>query len=352
MSQKDQFVKSSILDGMLKKASKACIPLITTFEITQNCNYKCSHCYNFDRTTDATNVPKANTLRPDEILRIIDEVAQVGALYLNFTGGESLLHPHLDDFIRRARTHHMEARLKTNGSLLTKERCEKLDRAGLAGMDVSLYGFSEYSYEKLTGKSGMFVKTIDGIKNAIEQGFNVSLSIILHRYNIDEMKLMVDFCRENSIEFQFSIEITERYDNSSGAKDFEITPEQFKEQLSGEFADVFMHLNPDKNLQCSCARTVCGISSTGEVFPCIGAPIASGNLRDKSFVDIWKNSTVLNKIRDLKTSDFKSCMTCDHIEYCNRSSGSIYSNTKEYTGCDTVTLDQARMRHEFKLNTV
>lgn len=347
MSAKDQFFKTSLLDGMIQKARAACIPLITTLEITQSCNYKCHHCYNFDRSSELPEKLKGNALKPEEILRIIDEVALSGALYLNFTGGEALLHPHLDDFIKRARANHLEARLKTNGSLLSKERCEKLDQAGLAGLDISLYGFSEDSYEKLTAKTGMFQKTIEGIRAAVAQGFDVYVSLILHRYNIDELKAMIDFCQTNSLKFQFSTEITERYDESRGSRDFEITKEQFQEQLAGEFSDIFMHLNPEKSLQCSCARSVCGISSTGEVYPCIGAPLASGNLRDKSFADIWKNSEVLNKIRGLKSADFKSCMTCDHVEYCSRSSGSIYTNTGEYTGCDPVTLLQAKLRHEF-----
>lgn len=353
MSAKDQFTKTSLLEGMIKKANKICMPLITTLEITQSCNFKCHHCYNFDRTKLVSQENSKNlnspTLSPKEILRIIDEIAKAGTLYLNFTGGEALLHLHLDDFIKRARTHHMEVRLKTNGSLLTKERCEKLDMTGLAGMDISLYGFSEYSYEKLTGKSGMLSKVIEGIKSAKNQGFDINVSIILHRYNIDELKLMIDFCRDLEIPFQFSTEITERYDDSAGSRDFEITNEQFNQQLAGEFSDIFMHLNPEKSLQCSCARTVCGISSTGEVYPCIGAPIASGNLREKSFEEIWNHSEVLNNIRNLKSSDFKSCLTCNHVEYCSRSSGSIYTNTKEYTGCDSVTLAQAKLRHEFSL---
>lgn len=349
MSQKNQFAKTSIVETMFEMARKECIPLVTTLEITQSCNYKCRHCYNFDRTKEMPEGPKENILKPEEILRIIDEVAAEGTLYLNLTGGESLMHPHLDEFIKRARTHHLEVKLKTNGSLLTIDRLEKLNQAGLAGMDVSLYGFSEHSYQILTGKTGMFDKTIEGIKNAKKQGFSVSVSIILHRYNIGELKAMSDFCLAHEVPFQFSIEITERYDESMGSRDFEITNEQFKEQLSGEFADIFMHLNPEKSLQCSCARSVCGISSSGEVYPCIGAPIASGNLHEKSFSDIWKNSNELNKIRNLKSDDFKACMNCEHIEYCNRSSGTIYSNTKKYTGCDRATFDQARMRHEFHL---
>ena len=335
---------------MIAKANKACIPLITTLEITQSCNYSCHHCYNYDRTAQNSKNFKSNSLKPEEILRIINEVAEAGALYLNFTGGEALLHPHLDDFIKRARALHLEPRLKTNGSLLTSERCEQLNFSGLSELDISLYGFSEYSYKKLTGKSGMFLKTIEGIQTAIKQEFNVYVNIILHRYNINEIKLMLDFCKDNNVTFQFSTEITERYDNSKGSKDFEITNEQFVENLSGEYSDIFMQLNPEKSLQCSCARTVCGISSTGEVYPCIGAPVPSGNLKKESFSSIWRNSEVLNNIRNLKNSDFKNCMTCDHIEYCSRSSGSVYTNTKNYTGCDTSTLQQAKLRHEFVLS--
>lgn len=337
------------MDLVLKKAGEAGVPFVTTLEITQSCNYRCGHCYNFNRTA-ISEAPKTESLAPEKMLSIIDEVAASGALYLNLTGGEALLHPHLEDFVRRGRTNKMEVRLKTNGSLLSAERCDRLVSAGLAGMDVSLYGFSEESYVKLTGKNGMFEKTTDGILFAKTAGLDLNISIILHRYNIHEMDAMVEFCQSHHLPFQFSTEITERYDGSDGARQFEITDEQFQAQLGGKYSDVFMVLNQEKSLQCSCAKSVCGISHTGEVFPCIGAPVPSGNLKDKAFSDIWKHSPVLNQIRNLKPEDFKQCMTCEHIEFCGRSSGSIYVNTKKYTGCDPVTFRQAKLRHEFFLN--
>lgn len=340
-------VKISLLEDFFQNARHACIPLVTTFEITQGCNYRCHHCYNYDRSNEMPQIMKENNLSPDEILRIIDEISQAGALYLNFTGGEVLLHPHLEDFIKRARKNHMEVRLKTNGSLLTADRCQILDQAGLAGLDISLYGMTETSYEKLTRKQGMLAKTLEGISEAQKKNFSITINIILHRYNLNELGAMIKYCQDNNLSFQFSIEITDRYDNSDGSRNFEITEEQFKEMLESEFSDIFMHFNKDKALQCSCARTVCGISYSGLVFPCIGAPIESGNLRQNTFKEIWENSTALNKIRNLKFNDFKSCTSCEYIENCNRSSGGIYINTKEYTGCDQVTLSQAKARYEF-----
>lgn len=341
----------SIIDKLFKKASLANIPLVTTFEITENCNFKCHHCYNFDRNSKLNNeVPiKKKILTKNEILKIIDQLAEAGTLYLNFTGGEVLLHPHLNDFIKRANFHHLETRIKTNGSLLDFHRCKKLKAAGLSGMDISLYGYSSDSYEKLTTKAEVFQKTLEGIILAQNEGFNIHISIILHRYNIDELDLMINFCQKHKLQYQFSTDMSERYDGSLGAKNYELTAEQFKQQLNGKHSFIFKHSNPEKALQCSCAKTVCGISSIGDVFPCIGAPLFSGNLRENSFSDIWKNSEVLNQIRSLETKDFKSCQTCEHIEYCNRSSGGIYVNTKNYTGCDTSSLFQAMARHELEL---
>lgn len=339
------------MDFVLKRAGDSCVPFVTTLEITQSCNYRCGHCYNFNRTA-TEDFPKSEGLSREKMLSVIDEISESGALYLNLTGGEALLHPHLEDFIRRGRSNKMEVRLKTNGSLLSADRCERLNQAGLAGMDISLYGFSEESYSRLTGKTGMFVKTTEGILVARSAGFDLNISIILHRYNIHEMDQMVEFCHKHDLPFQFSTEITERYDGTDGARDFEITDVQFQEQLGGKYSDVFMVMNKEKSLQCSCAKSVCGISYSGEVFPCIGAPVPSGNLNHKAFSDIWKNSPVLNQIRNLKSEDFKECQTCEHIEFCGRSSGSIYVNTKKYTGCDPVTFRQAKLRHEFFLKNL
>jgi radical SAM protein with 4Fe4S-binding SPASM domain len=77
---------------------------------------------------------------------------------------------------------------------------------------------------------------------------------------------------------------------------------------------------------------VAGISAFGDVYPCIGAPIASGNLRRQSFHEIWSGSPQLNWIRGLRLDDFPTCKSCEHISHCRRSSGTIYNNTGQYTG--------------------
>ena len=56
------------------------------------------------------------------------------------------------------------------------------------------------------------------------------------------------------------------------------------------------------------------------------------------------------KVYNAHVPDYKACNTCDFIESCNRSSGSIFINTGVYTGCDEKTLEQAKLRSELTSN--
>lgn len=331
----------TIVGHHVDKARAIYQPLFATFEITHACNFKCSHCYNFDRQNSIS--PIKRPLNDSEIIKGIKGLAEIGALYLNFTGGEPLLHPSLSLFITEAKKNHFFVRLKTNASLITKEKAKMLYESGLDSIDVSLYGISEKSYKSFTLNSSL-KNTIDGIKNAKEAGIGVDISIILHRDNVHELSDMVKLCKSNSWRHQVTDEITDRYDETKASKNLSVTDKQFKDLLSGDFAKSFSCDNREGNLQCSCAQTVCAISLSGDVYPCIGAPIKSGNIREDNLKNIWENSPELNKIRNLKKSDFKECQECSFISTCSRSSGSAYINTGDYTGCDPFALSRAKVR--------
>ncbi len=342
--KKDGIEKSDLLNQSINKAYNKSIPFITTLEITQHCNLKCLHCYNFDRSKKMPSSIKENSLKPADIIAVIDELGDMGCMYLNISGGEALLHPHLDEFIKRARTHKMEVRLKSNAIMLTEKRLTELKDVGLKGIDISLYGSSEESYFAFTKLKDGFAKTISGMKATLQSKVPTNINIILHRNNVSELSEMISLCESQDFPFQISTEVTERYDGSQGAREHEITLEQFETLLLGEHGKFFMANNPEKNLQCSCARSVCGINSLGDVFPCIGAPIKAGNIKEDKLQDIWQNSPILSKIRNLKKEDFKECMSCDYIEFCDRSSGSCYVNSGNFTGCDPSLISQAKIR--------
>ncbi len=336
--------KGSIIESSLRYAYKNSIPIISTIEVTQDCNFSCTHCYNFDRTKINKVPNRSDAMSPARILSLIDELNQAGTLFLNLSGGEALATPHIFEYIKKASSLNMEVRLKTNASLLDQSIIEKLIQAGLKGMDISLYGASEEAYQKLTGTQGSFAKVLGNISSLKKTKLDTHISIILNRDNFIELESMIEICNEHQFLYQVSTEITERYDNSTGSRDLEITDEQFKVLAQKENFET----NGVGNFQCSCARSVCGINFAGDLYPCIGAPIFAGNVKDRNFNDLWKNSDVLNGIRDLKPTDFKECISCNYQESCNRSSGSVFINTGNYTGCDETVLRQAKITHSLK----
>jgi radical SAM protein with 4Fe4S-binding SPASM domain len=158
---------------------------------------------------------------------------------------------------------------------------------------------------------------------------------------------MITLATDLKAEYSFSTELTKRYDNTAIAPNIALDYEDLKYLLKSEYKNYFDHSNEDKNLQCECARTVCGIGANGNLYPCIGAPVYSGNLIEQSFEEIWKNSSVLNNIRNLKSEDFKTCNSCNLLEYCGRSSGGAYVNTGNYTGKNPEDCQMANARKEF-----
>jgi MoaA/NifB/PqqE/SkfB family radical SAM enzyme len=96
----------------------------------RRCNLSCAYCNEYDNFSK----PLATT----EMLRRIDLLAGLGTTAVTLSGGEPLLHPELDEIIRRIRNHGMMAELITNGYLLTPERIARLNRAGLDHLQISI----------------------------------------------------------------------------------------------------------------------------------------------------------------------------------------------------------------------
>ena len=317
-----------------RRAFEACIPLNVTFELTLRCNLRCAHCYNFDRDLSyAPGRTHEDELADAEIHRILDELHEEGCLYLAFTGGEALVHPSIDDFIRHACQAGMAVRIKSNGTLLDRARVERMAKAGVSAVDISLYGASADVHDAFVNLPGAFDRTIGGAQAARDVGLEVRFSFILAQKNADHIERMIDLASAMNIPYAVDAQITGRYDGSRSSLELQIDHAALEQLYRGPLKPLISGVsNTPDSPQCACARSVCGISAFGDVYPCIGAPLPSGNLRAQSFPEIWRNSPQFKWIRGLATDDFSACRSCHHLSFCRRSSGVIYTNTGLYTG--------------------
>ena len=94
------------------------------------CNLSCAYCNEYDKVSKPVPL--------EEMVRRIDHLAALGSSIITISGGEPLTHPELDGIIARIRRHGRVAGMITNGYLLMPERIERLNRAGLDHMQISI----------------------------------------------------------------------------------------------------------------------------------------------------------------------------------------------------------------------
>jgi MoaA/NifB/PqqE/SkfB family radical SAM enzyme len=116
--------------GLAKALASTRHPLLVHIIPIRRCNLACTYCNEFDDFSKPVPL--------DEMFRRIDLLGKMGAAVVTISGGEPLLHPELDAVIARIRKNGMMAGLITNGYLLVADRIERLNRAGLEYLQISI----------------------------------------------------------------------------------------------------------------------------------------------------------------------------------------------------------------------
>jgi MoaA/NifB/PqqE/SkfB family radical SAM enzyme len=105
-------------------------PIMAHIIPIRRCNLSCTYCNEYDDFS-----------KPVALDVMVERVELLGRLktgVITLSGGEPLLHPELDDIIRAIRKNATLAGLITNGYLLTAERINKLNDAGLDYLQISI----------------------------------------------------------------------------------------------------------------------------------------------------------------------------------------------------------------------
>src|SRR5579863_6120638 len=105
-------------------------PVLAQIVPMRFCNLSCAYCNEYDKVSKPVPL--------EEMYRRVDALGRLGTAMIGISGGEPLTHPELDDIIRRMRRTGAIAGMITNGYLLNVERIERLNRAGLDHMQISI----------------------------------------------------------------------------------------------------------------------------------------------------------------------------------------------------------------------
>ena len=284
-----------------------------------NCNQKCIHCYAADQKLSETK-----ELSTEEWKKVIDICKKECIPQLTFTGGEPTIRNDLIELIDYSRW--FVTRLNTNGVLLTKELCHNLFEASLDSVQITLYSNNPDIHNELVGANN-FEKTVEGIKNAINAGLNVSINTPLCSINknyIDTLK----FAKELGLTYvTCSGLIVTGNAKKETSKNTQLSEDELYNILKEAKKytdDNLMEINftspgwvsEEKLLNIGLEIPACGaclsnmaITPDGNVVPCqswLNENSSLGNILTKKWKKIW-NSPQCKKQREISAKMNYSC---------------------------------------------
>ncbi|MGB9680888.1 MAG: radical SAM protein, partial [Minisyncoccia bacterium] len=189
------------------------IPLFGVIEPTYRCNLRCVHCY-IPKNKKYTNSQKELSLL--EIKAFLQTVAKEGCLEIVFTGGEPFIRKDFLDIYTFTKKLGIIPSIYTNGTLITRQIADYLQRWRPLFIEITLYGATAKTYEKITGISGSFKKCLNGIKLLKERRVPLGLKVVVMKENLHEFYAIKKISKKFKTPFRFSTVIDAKLD---GAKD-------------------------------------------------------------------------------------------------------------------------------------
>ncbi len=294
------------------------ISAMTDVEGNWQCNQKCIFCYAAGQCKS-----KARELTTQEWKAAIDNLYKANVPMVTFTGGEPTMREDLCELVEHAKK--FITRLNTNGVKLTAELSEKLKKAGLDNVQVTLYSHNREIHNELVG-SEHFDDTVNGIKNAVAAGLDISVNTPLCRKNSDYVKTL-EFIKSLGVRFvtvsglictgmaevnheEYDICENDLFDIVKQAKtycdsnemeiDFTSPGLIGKEKLEAIGMNVPM---------CGAALSNMAVAPDGAVVPCqswLDSGSDLGNILTDKFSDIWKNPKCVS-LRKMSEAQALSC---------------------------------------------
>jgi len=178
-------------------------PLVAELFLTDNCNLKCVSCACWRTTTRAE-------LSTEEWRGVLDQLADLGIIKVNLTGGEPLLRRDAPELIsyaleRGIRTVHVN----TNATLLDPRRREAVLAAGARSFNISVDGPDATTHEGVRGVPGSFDRTMQNLRALIAErerlGLRLHLNFTVLRSNVGQLPRIARLAQELQVKLSLNL---------------------------------------------------------------------------------------------------------------------------------------------------
>jgi len=188
-------------------------PIDVTLEVTRRCPLECQHCYNNLAMGDLA--ARNRELSKEEYFALLTDLADMGVIWLLFTGGEIFARKDFLEIYTFAKQKGFLITLFTNGILINEKTADYLREFPPFAIEITLYGRTKETYEALTQHPGSYDRCLRGIRLLLDRGLPLKLKTVATMVNRHEVASMKDFAeQELGVEFKFDALMSPRIDCS------------------------------------------------------------------------------------------------------------------------------------------
>jgi radical SAM protein with 4Fe4S-binding SPASM domain len=305
--------------GLYRRLGNRRLPIQGTIDLTWRCNLACPHCYNrlplHDRSALRTE------LTYEEHCRILDEISDAGCLWLLLTGGEIFVRKDFRRIYTYAKQKGLLITLFTNGTLITPDLADFLKEWPPFSIEITLYGRTRMTYERVTAVPGSYGRCMNGIRLLMERKLPLSLKTLLLTTNSHELGPMQAFVeQELGLPYRFDAMVNPCIDCSPQPLAFRLDPRQSveldlrDERRSMEWREFVdrhssqLSQSGDGLYECGAGTKTFAINPRGGLSLCAFAGVEGYDLRTGTFKEGWEGPVLTERSR--KITRPTRCVRC------------------------------------------
>lgn len=366
-----------LTDLMFNKASRRKIPLSGTFELTPMCNFSCRMCY-VRKTASEVKASSRPMMTFEQWMKIARNAFDAGMLHLLLTGGEPTSWPDFWKLYENLVYMGLLVSINTNGSMLDDESVERLKALPPRRINITLYGSSNETYERLCGVKNVFEKVDRAIGRLKDAGIQIKLNCSLTPYNVGDLETMIAYAQKRELILDVASYMFPpiRRNAAMTGKNDRFTPKeaafyrlktfhlQNGDERYKEFLENILNgsvpppgldencLDPvDGQIRCRAGRACFWITWDGWMEPCGVMSSPKIDVTKQEFEEAWKRLTeVSGKIRLSGV-----CGKCPNLELCHSCAAMAQTETGSVSGIPVYlceSIQEMKKLAEKELSTI
>ncbi len=327
------------------------------WEVTGACNLRCIHCH------AVSGKAAPDELTTDEGKRLIDMIASVSEFRtLVYTGGEPLVRPDIFELLRYSQKAGLANIIATNGTLIDEEMAFKLKDHGVVCNAISVDAADPSVHDMVRNKPGSFDLTLRALEATNKAGILLQINTTAMEYNMPHLPELIDFADDHGSGIMLMYQLVavgrgEKIEKATLKKSAnkylsELIAEKQKsattiiEPVAGP--QYWPYMLEKKGIKdgiglklagkvfhgCAAGRGFVYVKANGDVWPCPFVEVNAGNIRDRSFQSIYKESPVFQNLRRREQTLKGLCGECNYKTVCGGCRGRALAYSGDYLAED------------------